>query len=355
MNILHIAPIGKHREGIGTVLVRLVPELIRLGHDVKVISIFPNCVYRTEELEVLDSSCFGMLVSHWKPDVAVFHSLYHFSYLRLSSALEKNGIPFMIQMHGILSVQNYQKSKLKKMLANWLFFNNLLKKASRLIFLNEDEYNNCVVNQVNPHHVIIPNGCEYVDDLMIKTSVNDPLRVVYLGRICKHHKGLDILVNALNILCRRGINEFKMDFYGNESDPDVEWLKNELRNMGGVASYNGSIYGSDKDRMLRSTDFFVLTSRYEGMPMAVLEALSYGLPCLVTPGTNMSRVVTEAAAGWKCEFSAEAVADTLHLACQEYKKEYRNMSSHAYKLAKKFSWNNIAKLYAASCQQIIKE
>ena len=45
MRILHIAPIGHHAEGIGGVLMKLVPEQMNLGHEVRIISIYNNLIY----------------------------------------------------------------------------------------------------------------------------------------------------------------------------------------------------------------------------------------------------------------------------------------------------------------------
>ena len=51
------------------------------------------------------------------------------------------------------------------------------------------------------------------------------------------------------------------------------------------------VYGEDKEKVILESDFFILTSRFEGHPMALIEALSYGLPCLVTKGSNMSKEI----------------------------------------------------------------
>ena len=45
--------------------------------------------------------------------------------------------------------------------------------------------------------------------------------------------------------------------------------------------------------------------------MAVLEALAHGIPCLVTPGTNMAGPVADAEAGYRVEPSAPAIAKGL--------------------------------------------
>lgn len=43
--------------------------------------------------------------------------------------------------------------------------------------------------------------------------------------------------------------------------------------------------------VLLQTDLFIQTSRHEGMPMGLLEALSIGVPCLVTVGTSLGHII----------------------------------------------------------------
>ena len=44
--------------------------------------------------------------------------------------------------------------------------------------------------------------------------------------------------------------------------------------------------------MLCDKHIYILTSRYEGMPLTVLEALSCGCPCLITSQTNMEDLIS---------------------------------------------------------------
>ena len=45
--------------------------------------------------------------------------------------------------------------------------------------------------------------------------------------------------------------------------------------------------------------------------MAVLEALSHGLPCLLTPGTNVSAEIAEGGAGWEVPPTPEGIAQGI--------------------------------------------
>lgn len=51
---------------------------------------------------------------------------------------------------------------------------------------------------------------------------------------------------------------------------------------------------------LFNADVFFMTFGFEGHLMGLIEALAYGLPYLVTLGTDMADVIFEANVGWVC-------------------------------------------------------
>ena len=72
------------------------------------------------------------------------------------------------------------------------------------------------------------------------------------------------------------------------------------------------VFGVEKESVLRNADFFIMTSRYEGMPMSMIEAMSYGVPCFATKGTNLADEIREWDAGWSCETSIEGIVSGLN-------------------------------------------
>lgn len=54
----------------------------------------------------------------------------------------------------------------------------------------------------------------------------------------------------------------------------------------------------DVPALLREMDIFVLTSRHEGMPNAVMEAMAAGRPCVVTDAGDSGRLVIEGDTGY---------------------------------------------------------
>ena len=77
------------------------------------------------------------------------------------------------------------------------------------------------------------------------------------------------------------------------------------------------------------------------MPLGILEALSYGMPCLITEGTTLAKKVEQAAAGWGCETSADAIAAAMRKAVEE-KNTLAEKSENARRMIEKeFTWEKI--------------
>ena len=105
---------------------------------------------------------------------------------------------------------------------------------------------------------------------------------------------------------------------------------------------NGPVIDEEKKNVLLNTDIFIQTSRFEGMPMGILEALSYGIPSIVTTGTTLSDFVEKYNAGYHCETSAEGIAEAIEKAVLERSK-LTELSQDAKKLIEEnFLWESVA-------------
>lgn len=112
-------------------------------------------------------------------------------------------------------------------------------------------------------------------------------------------------------------------------------------NIGDIIKFHDGIVGEEKKTVLLDTDIFIQTSRFEGMPMGILEALSYGIPCLVTIGTTLGTVVEKYNAGWCADTSIDAIAEKISEAVQD-RINWKLKSYNAQKLIKnEFEWNKV--------------
>ncbi len=65
-----------------------------------------------------------------------------------------------------------------------------------------------------------------------------------------------------------------------------------------IVSYEGFVTGEKKAELLNSSDLFILPSYIEGLPIAILEAMSYSCPVLATTVGGIPEVVKDGETGF---------------------------------------------------------
>jgi glycosyltransferase involved in cell wall biosynthesis len=101
-------------------------------------------------------------------------------------------------------------------------------------------------------------------------------KVIFLGRIAPV-KRIEIQIEAISILKKMG---YKIEFniVGNIVDKQYsQMLKDKIDILGISDDVMWIDYISDIKSILSQSDLFLLTSSYEGLPSALIEALHYGL------------------------------------------------------------------------------
>ncbi|HDT2948686.1 TPA: glycosyltransferase, partial [Escherichia coli] len=105
---------------------------------------------------------------------------------------------------------------------------------------------------------------------------------VMVGRLSKQ-KDPETLLLAVEKLLNENVN-VKLTLVG---DGELkEQLESRFKRQDGRIIFHG--WSDNIVNILKVNDLFILPSLWEGMPLAILEALSCGLPCIVTniPGNN---------------------------------------------------------------------
>ena len=282
-----------------------------------------------------------------KPDLVIFETVYVFAFNRFVYDVWEKKIPYIIVPRGSLTASAQHIKPLKKQIGNLIFFKKFVKRALAIQYLTENEYKESG-NKWNKSYLIISNGIAIKDTVKIwKGNGLMSLKGVFIGRISIYHKGLDLLIDA----CTRVQMQLRkysctIHVYG----PDREGAKKVLRQRvvnNGISDIliieEAPVFDQVKEQVLLSSDFFVLTSRLEGHPMGLIEALAYGLPCLVTEGTNMATEIEKYGAGWSSETSAEGIALALEKMLLE-RDLFSVKSSQAIKLSKQYNWDLLGEL-----------
>ncbi|MER7273387.1 glycosyltransferase [Dactylosporangium sp. NPDC000244] len=108
------------------------------------------------------------------------------------------------------------------------------------------------------------------------------LRLLTVGSLEQPYKGIDTLIEALPLLAGNGIEASLVHVGDGRCRADLERLVRERR-LGGRVSFAGAVPpGAPVRLFLDDADLFVLPSRTEGLPRALIEAMARGLPAVAS-------------------------------------------------------------------------
>ena len=162
------------------------------------------------------------------------------------------------------------------------------------------------------HVVSLPNCIDLKDAQTFERKYKDdstPLTLGYLGRIAKT-KGMDYLLQACSILKERHI-PFCLKIAGAEEVEGL-YLPQFSKILGNQFVYSGIVSGESKNAFLQSLDVLVMPTFFEGLPMSLLECMSYGAVPVITPVGSIPTVVTNDQNGlFIKEKDAESIVDAI--------------------------------------------
>ena len=145
--------------------------------------------------------------------------------------------------------------------------------------------------------VVIPNGIDISE--FSRTSLQN--RVIAVGRL-DYQKGFDWLLQAAPEFLTQ-LADWELVIVGEGKDRaklEAILASEALQSVRDRISLLG--WRDDVTELLQSSKIFVLSSRWEGMPNALLQAMSVGLPVVATPVEGVLELLGPAAAEQTCPF-----------------------------------------------------
>lgn len=289
-----------------------------------------------------------------RPDLVVVEGFYNMVSSKLLRELVCDNHSYIIVPRGELTALAQNRKKIKKTLANILICNSFAKKARAIQYLTLAEKCDST-EKWNSNGLIIPNGIDCAEKQKSGFS-KEKLICISIGRIEPYQKGLDLLIKACEQIKEKLLYECcEIHLYGPDMENKKKALMKDISSCGleGTVFIHDSVYGKEKENTLLSGDVFLLPSRFEGHPMALIEALSYGLPCVVTSGSNMKDEIELGKAGWTAETTVESIADALLKMLSE-KNQLDEYSERARILSNRYKWDTIAQTSHKLYEQCLK-
>lgn len=353
LKILHVATMtGSKASGVANV----VPEHLKYQSLYAEIALL-NCSeieYKNEDSfnkyiifnlkNKIPNAIDSIIKSFGKPDLVAFHATYYPLYIGIYKELIKRNIPYIIIPHGSLTKAAQRKSFLKKKVANFLMFNSFFKNAKAIQYLTEGEKNNSIREYNN---IVSGNGIE-LNKPKKQYSGDDKkyFQLIYIGRYTIKIKGLDILIDGIKTIKNEMLkNNIKLVLYGSDYRGELKKLESLIneKDVKEVVKLNGPIYDENKIKELLNSDIFIQTSRTEGQPLGIMEAISMGIPCILTPGTNLAEDAQNNVFGWLTDEKAENIGETI-LTAFNNRDLLPQYSRNAIEYANNnFDWKNVSK------------
>jgi glycosyltransferase involved in cell wall biosynthesis len=260
-----------------------------------------------------------------KLDLLVINLMFNPPNVAVARAARRGRIPYIMSPHDPYHPELLAKNRLRKLVYGALFERSLVRKAAAVQVLAESHAAHLRKFGFAGKVLVIPNG---FDNSSLSFSSGEAHgtnrlsgfpRFLSLGRLDMHHKGLDLLIEAFARGLRSGVlpPSASLTFVGPDGG-DLQTLRNLASNerVDANVSFAGRVPDEVRWEMLRSCDFVVLCSRYDGFGLVALEGMLAGRPLIISRDAGISGCVEKADCGILVEPSPDEICSGFAKAMQ---------------------------------------
>ncbi len=308
------------------------------------------------------SPSLGKALRDFRPDIIHTHGIWMFT-SAIVARCGAAGIPYIVSPHGMLDGWALGISRMKKLVARMLFENRHLSGATCLHALTAAEEKALRAFGLTGPVFAISNGVDLPDQGNLVAPpwagkfAAEAEVLLFLGRL-HPKKNVAGLLRALKIMLQEdALGKWVLAIVGwgqGGHDDELKAMADEL-GLGSCVVFLGPLHGEQKDAAFRHAEAFVLPSHSEGLPMAVLEAWSYGLPVAMTMACNIPEGFQVGAAK-EIPTSPSDLASALGEFLGRDKEELRRMGQRGRALVEeKYSWSVVAAQFIDVYQWMLRE
>ena len=361
---LNIAMLGHKRipsreGGIEIVVEELSTRMVKLGHSVtcfnrsghhvsgkefdgrsikeyKGVKLKPVITINRKGLAAMTSSFFGAICAAFgKYDVVHFHAEGPCAMLWLPKLFGKRCIA---TIHGI----DWQRAKWGGFASKYIKFGEKVaaKYADEIIVLSKGvkEY---FRKEYGRETRFIPNGVnrpviKKAETIKEKYGLDKDEYILYLGRLVPE-KGITYLIEAF-----KGIKtDKKLVIAGGSSDTDV--FSQELKKLAEGDNrivFTGFVQGQLLEELYSNAYIYCLPSDLEGMPLSLLEAMSYGNCCLVSDIDECASVIEDKGVVFR-RADTEDLREKLEWLIGYEEKVEKYKAEAAEFICSKYNWDDV--------------
>lgn len=268
-------------------------------------------------------------------DIIHFHAEGPASMVILAKLFRKRSV---VTIHGL----DWQRSKWGGFATKFLKFGErtAAKYADEIIVLSKN-VQDYFIKVYNRETVFIPNGISKPDNyepeiIKNKYGLDKDGYILFLGRLVPE-KGVHYLIEAYKELD----TDKKLVIAGGSShtkeyESELKALANGNENI----IFTGFIQGKELDELYSNAYIYCLPSDLEGMPISLLEAMSYGNCCLTSNIAECSEVCGENAVYFE-QGNVQSLKSTLEELLKNEERVSKLKNTAARYILSRYNWDNV--------------
>ena len=359
VTILHVIP-NLALAGAETMCTSLVLGLKSTGkYNVIVVSLFDYHSSLTEKMEKngikviylykkkgIDVSMVGRLVKVMRDyKVDIVHTHRHVMQYAIPAAILAK---VKFRVHTVHSVAKGELGKIQRIFAYFFYkFNKVIPVAISPVVKTTvlEEYN------LKPSSVpMICNGAD-IGNCIPKTDyqISEKVRILHVGRMTDV-KNQDLLIRAIKVLTDRGYSNISLDLYG-AGEKELEYKElAEALSVSDFVNFKGlsdNIYP-----IMAKADIFVLPSKYEGMPMTLIEAMGTALPIIASRVGGVPDMIEDEKDGILIDANLDGLVNALEQLVEDQSLRIK-YGKNAYMKSKMFSSDVMVEKYSDLYEKLI--
>ncbi len=248
------------------------------------------------------------------------------------------GIRTVATIHGL----DWQRAKWGGFATKYLKFGEKMaaKYADEVIVLSNN-VKKYFKDTYNRDTVFISNGIsepklKEVNLIKKKWTLDKEQYILFLGRIVPE-KGIQYLIEAFKEIK----TDKKLVIAGGASDTDsfVNEVKKKAAGDERIV-FTGFVQGQALEELYSNAYIYVLPSDLEGMPISLLEAMSYGNCCVVSDIPECSEVVEDKGVVFK-RSNVKSLKEELERLCENSNSVYEYKKSAKEFIIEKYNWDKV--------------
>ena len=237
---------------------------------------------------------FRHKISSTKPQIVHLNTAFEPRSIIRDFVLAKSAgkTPVVLHVHGGRFVMQDFKNPTLKWLAE-----QLLRSATRVITLSAAEAERLKQLAPGTSVAVLPNAIASAR-FNRHEGEREMKKILYLGRL-DNSKGLSDMIEASRMLKDQG---FRFGFVCYGAGPEKENFQRAMKRViGDDFYYGGVVGGKEKDLVLTTADILLMPSRFEGLPLSLLEAMAAGCVPIVSDRGAIPTVVVDGRNGFLVE------------------------------------------------------